>query len=101
MKTIIVSRHPATVDLLTKKLTHIDRIEKTLPLNDLKKGDCIYGNLTAHLIAQVNQKGARYFHVLLNLPLELRGKELNAEDLEKLTPQIAEISAHIISQQTL
>ncbi len=96
-----MSRHPSTINWLTHKLPRVDRVESTLSIESLNGKDCVYGNLTAHLIAQINNKGARYFHVLINIPLELRGEELNSDELSALKPEIAEINAQILSQSVL
>ena len=97
----IVSRHPATIRWLQKNLPVVDGIFAELPVQELQAGDCIYGNLTAHLIAQICESGCRYFHVRLKLPLELRGKELDDQQLMIIQPEIVEIEARTCVQSSI
>jgi putative CRISPR-associated protein (TIGR02620 family) len=99
-KQYIVSRHPATVRWLERALTHTDGVFAELPLSLLQPGDRVYGNLTAHLIAAVCARGCSYYHVMLHLPLELRGKELNDELLQDIRPEIVRIEATIMANDT-
>jgi CRISPR-associated protein Csx16 len=62
-------------------------IDHTLPHLDwtlVQRGDTVVGTLPIHLAARVCEAGARYFHLTLNLPAELRGQELSADHLEAL-----------------
>ncbi|WP_409351291.1 CRISPR-associated protein Csx16 [Vibrio sinaloensis] len=47
-----------------------------------------------HLAEQVCRRGARYFHLSLNLPPELRGQELNANTMQELQAQVSEYVIH-------
>lgn len=82
MKVVIVSRHPATVNLLKSKYPDAEIIshmtEDNIPSNAL-----VIGNLPIEMIAKVLEKGNRFVSVVLNIPQELRGKELNEEELKK------------------
>ncbi|HHQ40896.1 MAG TPA: CRISPR-associated protein Csx16 [Chromatiales bacterium] len=40
--------------------------------------------LPIHLAAEVCERGARYLHLRLEVPRELRGRELTADDLAAL-----------------
>ena len=50
----------------------------------VKAGDIVIGSLPVNLAAQVCAAGAAYWHLSLELPAELRGQELSADDLERL-----------------
>lgn len=99
-KKYIVSRHPATVRWLEGSLAHTDGVFAELPLSLLQPGDRVYGNLTAHLIAAVCARGCSYYHVMLHLPLELRGKELNDDLLQDIRPEIVRIEATIVANDS-
>lgn len=94
---IIVSRHPASIKWLRQKLVQIDLELSHLDTALLQPGDCVYGNLTVHLVAELNVRGARYFHLQINLPPELRGVELSDAQLASLHPTLAEIRAEVVS----
>jgi CRISPR-associated protein Csx16 len=77
---VLVSRHQGTIEWAKTKAT-FDSILTHLNLNEVNAGNCIYGNLPIHIAAQVCQLRARYFHLVLNLNENERGKELTAEQL--------------------
>lgn len=93
---IIVSRHPASIEWLRQRLAQVDLELSHLDTALLQPGDCVYGNLTVHLVVEVNQRGARYFHLQINLPPELRGVELDAGQLASLNPVLTEIRAESV-----
>jgi CRISPR-associated protein Csx16 len=47
----------------------------------VKNGDLVLGILPVHLVAEVNQRGGIYYHLILDLPIDARGKELTEEDM--------------------
>lgn len=97
---IIASRHPASIEWLRQQLPQVDLELAHLDTRQLQPGDCVYGNLTVHLVAEVNERGARYFHLQINLPPELRGVELDARKLASLNPELTEIQAVIQNKMT-
>tara|TARA_R110002167_G_scaffold366450_1_gene597509 strand:+ start:19591 stop:19911 length:321 start_codon:yes stop_codon:yes gene_type:complete len=94
-RAIIVSRHPASVRWLMMNLVDVDAIQHHLDLAQLRSGDCVYGNLTAHLVAQLNDLGVRYFHLQIQIPEHLRGVELDDSELMALNPCLTEIRATV------
>ena len=81
-KVVIVSRHPATVNLLKSRFPEAEVVshmtEDNIPENAL-----VIGNLPIEMIAKVLEKGNRFVSVVLNIPPEMRGKELSEEELKK------------------
>jgi len=84
----IISRHKATQEFLTELLgkwednviilEHLDDI-KQIPL--MAK---VAGNLPINMIAElVNKRRCTFYYVSLEVPKELRGKELDFETLKK------------------
>jgi CRISPR-associated protein Csx16 len=55
-----------------------------------KKDDVVYGNLPIHLVGILTKHGARYFNLVLDVPSQLRGKELSGADFEKCNPRFIE-----------
>jgi len=84
----IITRHPATVAMIKKKmglknpivLPHLDekRISQIMP------DDRVYGVLPIHLIYKILMTGAHYYAVVLpDVPPERRGEELTEAELKK------------------
>ena len=93
MTTYFISRHAGAVEwanqegfLVDKQLNHFDP-------ELIKAGDSVLGTLPINLVAELNQRGAHYFHLLLNLPAEARGKELTADDMRSYNAHLVEYSA--------
>ena len=95
-RSIIVSRHPSSIQWLRSQLSQVDLELTHLDTAVLQPGDCVYGNLTIHLVAALNARGARYFHLQIDLPSELRGVELDDAQLAALQPTLTEIRAEVV-----
>lgn len=100
-RSIIVSRHPATIAWLQACLPDVAGVYASLPIDQLLTGDSVYGNLPAQLIADINALGCRYYHVQLTLPEALRGKELDDSVLATLAPEVVGIEARRTGSQGL
>jgi len=82
MKVVIVSRHEGTISLLKKRFPDAEVVGHLSDPATYK--DClIIGNLPINMIAELLQNNNRFVLVALNVPPELRGKELNEEELKK------------------
>jgi len=57
-------------------LTHLNDIET------LRQNDMVIGTLPMNIVAILNRKGVRYIHLSLQIPAELRGMELTAQQLD-------------------
>lgn len=57
---------------------------------DIKEGDIVYGILPIFMAAQICAKGARFFALNINIPAELRGKELTAEEMDQISCSVSE-----------
>jgi CRISPR-associated protein Csx16 len=53
-------------------------------------GDRVLGTLPVSLAAEVCERGARYLHLTLNVPENMRGKELSAQDMTSLGARLEE-----------
>ena len=83
MKVAIVSRHKSTVELVRERFRDVEVFEHVSDIDALKGFDLVIGNLPLHMVAELKEAGVRYVMVSLELPRELRGRELNIEELRK------------------
>lgn len=81
MTTFFVSRHAGAADWARAQGLAVDRRLAHLELGEVRPGDVVIGTLPVHLAAQVCARGARYLHLVLELPPERRGRELSAADM--------------------
>jgi|GEM_PF-1990949 len=80
--TWFVSRHPGAVEWARRQGVVVDRVVAHLELKQLRAGDHVLGTLPVHLVARVIERGADYWHLSLDLPQGMRGRELDADELE-------------------
>lgn len=90
MTTFFISRHPGAVVWAMRQGLHIDRVVPHLDPADVAAGDTVMGTLPVPLAANVCARGARYIHLSVNLPAELRGQELSADQLDALGAALCE-----------
>ncbi|GIX36117.1 MAG: hypothetical protein KatS3mg126_1896 [Lysobacteraceae bacterium] len=89
MGTLFVSRHPGALAWARKRgveatvVTHLD-------VQQVRDGDVVIGTLPVHLAAEVCARGARYVHLSIEVPVELRGRELSEAEMEDLGAQLVE-----------
>jgi CRISPR-associated protein Csx16 len=92
MASYFVTRHPGAIEwacrqgITATKLAHLDP-------SHIEAGDTVLGVLPVHLIAILNAKGARYLHLELDMAEEDRGRELSADDLDRLGARLNEYRA--------
>ena len=82
MKVVIVSRHESTIDYLKKRYPNAEVVNH---IDDPKKfkDSLIIGNLPLHMVSEILRNGNRFVLLTLNVPQELRGKELGEEELKR------------------
>ncbi len=85
-----VSRHPGAKGWAVEQEIHIDIWVDHLDPADVAPGDMVIGTLPIHQIARICDRGARYLHLALELPAELRGKELSGAELFALGARLRE-----------
>lgn len=92
MKTYIITRHPATVEYLKEVFSYDAEIIIHADDNffaSLKENDTVIGILPAPLMTRVCKiTNKPFYHFEINLPPELRGKELSLHDLAILSPKV-------------
>jgi CRISPR-associated protein Csx16 len=97
MTTFFISRHPGAVVWALRQGLAIDRVLPHLDPALVRAGDAVLGTLPLPLAANVCARGARYLHLSVNLPAELRGQELTADHLEALGARLCEYRVEPIS----
>lgn len=98
MTTWFVSRHPGAVEWAARQALEVHRQVAHLNPDDIQTGDTVIGSLPVNLAAKVCTAGATYWHLSVELPLHLRGKELSADLLDALG---ARLEAYRIENTTL
>ena len=83
-----VSRHPGAVEWAKHQNLVIDRWVAHLDPAEVCAEDVVIGTLPVNLAAAICDRGARYLHLSLKVPVAWRGRELSAEDLQRLDAQL-------------
>ncbi len=90
MTTLFVSRHPGAIEWIKSQGITIDQWVTHLDINEIKQGDLVIGNLPIPMVFTINQKGARYLHLAVEVPASMRGRELTSTDLATLGAKLGE-----------
>lgn len=81
MTTWLVTRHPGAIEWATQQGLCIDAHLAHLDTELVQTGDTVIGTLPVHLAAAVCSQGARFLNLSLDIPANLRGRELSAAEL--------------------
>jgi len=79
---IIISRHKGTIEYLKHYYPQAQVIEHLESIKQVPHGALVFGNLPINVVEQLKKRVAKYVHIILNVPKELRGKDLPREELE-------------------
>ena len=90
MTTWFISRHPGALEWATRKELAVDQFVRHLDPALVRGGDTVMGSLPVNLAAAVCERRARYLHLSVELPEQLRGKELSADQLDRLGARLEE-----------
>ncbi|MDP2783983.1 MAG: CRISPR-associated protein Csx16 [Sulfurimicrobium sp.] len=99
MTTYFVSRHPGAKEWVRLEGISVDAVVEHLDVSAIQSGDTVIGSLPVNLAAEVCAMGARYLHLTLELPFELRGRELTAEDMRRCGARVEDYSVQMGSQK--
>lgn len=86
----LVSRHPGAIEWFSSQNIAYDNAVSHLDAAAVKNGDIVFGILPINLVHELNLIGARYFHIAIKLPPQLRGIELSASQLTQLGARLVE-----------
>ena len=90
MATHFVTRHQGASEWAESRGLQVDRWVAHLDLSEVVRGDVVIGTLPVQLAAEVQERGARYLHLSLDLPPTLRGVELSAEQMDQVNARLEE-----------
>ncbi len=90
MTIYFVTRHPGAKDWAESEGIKVDACLEHLEMDLVKSGDSVLGTLPINLVAELNAKGIRYYHLTLSMPPELRGQEITKEIMKKLGAKMQE-----------
>lgn len=90
MATYFVSRHPGAHDWAAEEGFEVEAVIVHLDPALIQPGDRVIGSLPVNLAAEVCARGARYLNLSLDLPPELRGRELSTEQMRACGARIEE-----------
>ena len=92
MTTFVVTRHSGALDWLRRFGISEARVVDQLDLEAVKAGDEVVGTLPVHLAALVVSRGARYWHLSMELSRDARGKELSADAIESFNARLEQFT---------
>ena len=93
MTTWLITRHTGAREWAHRRGFAVDRVVQHLESEaDFGAGNVVIGSLPANLAARLCERGARYMHLSLDLPFDMRGIELTADDMERLGARLEEIA---------
>lgn len=92
MTTYLVTRHQGAVDwarahgIAAEWKPHFTEADVAA----LRPGDSVMGPLPVQIIANINARGGRYYHIEMTLPPEARTRELTAADMDSFGARLVE-----------
>jgi CRISPR-associated protein Csx16 len=81
MTTYFVTRHPGARDWALEEGIAVDQVIDHLDPTRIRPIDTVIGSLPVNLAAAVCDRGGRYLHLSLDLPADLPGRDLTAEQM--------------------
>ena len=92
MTTWLVTRHPGAVEWARDIGIEVDdrTVLSNLDTSMVRPGDMVVGTLPVHLVADLNERGARYLHLALEVPEHARGRELSADEMRSFGARLEE-----------
>ena len=93
MTTYFISRHPGAVDWAESQGFHVDERLAHFDATIVNEGDRVIGTLPINLVAEVNARGGEYLHLTLELPPDMRGKELTAAAMQEYSARLEPYTA--------
>lgn len=80
MRTVFVTRHPGAAEWAARNgFAGVDVVSHFTPTDEPTR---VIGTLPVHLAAQVCAAGGTYWHLSLDVPPHMRGRELTADDMD-------------------
>lgn len=90
MTTYFVSRHAGASVWASEEGIRVDAQREHLDVAQVRPGDTVIGSLPVNLAAEVCRRGGRYLHLSLELTAELRGRDLDANQMRACGARVEE-----------
>lgn len=97
----IVTRHPGAAEWVQRRLGRAVRVIDHLLPQEIEPGIRYHGVFPLNLAADICRAGAQCWAISVQLPSELRGHELSAEQLETLGARLVRYQVSEISTADL
>lgn len=88
-KSYFITRHVGAKEWAADLGFDVEIVEH-FNVNVVQTGDQVFGTLPVHLAAKVCRRGGHYFHLVLDIPADMRGKEMTADTMRKLGATLEE-----------
>ena len=85
-----ITRHPGAREWAESRGLRVDFHVTHLDVHAIRPGDIVMGTLPVNLAAVVQERGARYLHLSLDLPPALRGRELSSVEMRQSGARLEE-----------
>ncbi|WP_372426160.1 CRISPR-associated protein Csx16 [Salinarimonas chemoclinalis] len=88
-RVLFVGRHPGALawaarrGIVAEPVAHLDPTE-------VGPGDRVLGTLPVHVAAAIVARGARYTHLVLDLPADARGRDLDPDEMERFGARLVD-----------
>ncbi|ENM3854308.1 CRISPR-associated protein Csx16 [Vibrio cholerae] len=92
----LVTRHRGAREWCLQQGYQVDQQLPHLTPDIIQPGDLVIGILPLPMAAQIQQNGARYLHLSLDVPEALRGKELDSATMACLGAKLQEFRIQAI-----
>ena len=92
-RTLFVSRHPGAAEWAAQEHIAVDEFVEHLDMERIERGNTVIGTLPVQLITRLCELGARYRHLTLDMPADMRGRELSACDLRACNARLEGFTA--------
>lgn len=90
-KRFFVTRHRGATKWAVRHGLRARKVEmNNLDLSLVSPGDVVMGTLPVQLVAELNQRGAHYWHLSMDIPESMRGAELSADQMDEYGARLEE-----------
>ena len=86
-----VTRHRGAITWAVRHGLRAKKVEmNNLDITLVSPGDVVMGTLPVQLVAELNQRGAHYWHLAMDIPDSMRGSELSADQMDEFGARLEE-----------
>ncbi len=97
MTTFFVTRHRGAVDWARAQKIDAEHVVH-FDSSTTRPGDVVMGTLPVSDVATICARGGRYFHLVLRIPKDARGRELTAADMQSFGAHLIEYEARKVEK---